>query len=192
MNAQQLWLSQATEAPRISLKYIRHQASSHERGTRIRTALGYAAGVLACGIYGWYAWRVYSAKPLMLAALACYGLFAVYSMYRLYRHYVAQVSPADAGVLDTLRFYRGQLERQRDFQRRTWRWQVPAILPGLVLQIASTIIDAVSWQMIARVIVVVAVGFTFGIAVGKVRARQTQREIDALNSLAGASQVLEG
>jgi hypothetical protein len=186
MNAQQLWLAQATQAPRISIEYVRHRVSSHERGTRLRTVLSYAACVFACGIYGWYAWQVYSGKPLMLAALACYGLFTVYSMYRLHRYLVTQVNPADAGVLDTLRFHRAQLERQRDFRRRTC-WQAPAILPGLALQVASMIIDSVSWETIAHLIVVGSLVFTVGIAVGLLRARQSQREIDALDSLAGES-----
>ncbi len=187
MNAQQLWLAQATQAPRISIEYIRHQATSHERGIRFRTAIGYVACVLACGIYGWYAWRVYSAKPLMLAALACYGLLTVYSMYRLHRHLVAQLNPADAGVLDTLRFHRAQLERQRDFRRGTWRWAAPGILPGLALQVASMIIDAVSWKAIVHLIVVGSLVFAVGIVVGEFRARQSQRKIDALDSLAGDS-----
>ena len=41
MNVQQVWQAQATEAPRISLAYVRHRAGSVERRTRLRNALEY-------------------------------------------------------------------------------------------------------------------------------------------------------
>ena len=134
MNAQQVWLAQATQAPRVSLEYIRHQASSLERGTRFRAGLNYFICVLACGFYGWSAWTHFSGLPWLQAAVTWYGLFMIYCMYRLHRHVAAQINTADAGVLDTLRFHRRQLERQRDFRRHSWRWQFLAILPGLLLQ----------------------------------------------------------
>ena len=38
----------------------------------------------------------------------------------------APLGQGGGGVLDTLRFHRRQLERQRDFRRGIWRWQFPA------------------------------------------------------------------
>ena len=121
----------------------------------------------------------------MMASLICNALFVVYFLYRLHRHVAAQVSSADAGVLDTLRFHRRQLERQRDYRRGVWRWAGVGLLPGLVLQIASLIHDSLPWWQVALLLVVVALALTFDYAVGKYRAGLSQREIDALDSLAG-------
>jgi hypothetical protein len=187
MNVQQVWLAQANQAPRISLEYIRHQAISVEHGTRNRTLLSYIFCVSACGFWGWVAWTHFWAQPLMLAAIAWYGLFALYTMYRLNRHAALQVNPADAGVLDTLRFHRKQLERQRDFRRGIWRWQLPAVLPGLSLQLAASIVYSSPTKSIVFLVVVTTVGFALAVAVGKFQARRAQREIDALDSLAGGS-----
>ncbi len=60
----------------------------------------------------------------------------------------AEPAPADAGVLDTLRYQRRQLERQRDLRRRSWRWWGLPMLPGMALMLASMIIeqDPVPWR----------------------------------------------
>ena len=59
MNVQQLWLAQATQAPRISLEYIRHQASSLERGVRRRAVANYVLSAAALGVFAWQ-WQVQS------------------------------------------------------------------------------------------------------------------------------------
>jgi hypothetical protein len=188
MNAQQVWLAQATEAPRISLEYIRHQASSLERGTRRRTTfndiLFVLAGALVVG-FVWAAPNVYLARPLMAAAVVYYLLFLIYCTYRLHRHTAAQANTADAGVLDTLRFHRRQLERQRDFRRGVWRWTGLGMLPGLAMQVASMIIDSLPWTGIAFLVGSCALAVGVQYITGEVRARRSQREIDALDSLAG-------
>jgi hypothetical protein len=120
MNAQQVWLAQATEAPRISLEYIRHQASSLERGTRRRTTfndiLFVLAGALVVG-FVWAAPNVYLARPLMAAAVVYYLLFLIYCTYRLHRHTAAQANTAGRRRARHAAFHRRQLERQRDFRR---------------------------------------------------------------------------
>jgi len=187
MNAQHVWMAQATQSPRISLDYIRYRASSLERGTRFRAALNYIVCLLGCGFYGWAAWTQFAGLPLLQAAVSWYGFFALYCMYRLHRHVAAQVSTEDAGVLDTLRFHRRQLERQRDFRRDSWRWQFLALLPGLVLQaIAMYAYSARPWRFMFMA-GILALGFVIQYGVGEFRARRSQREIDALDSLAMGS-----
>jgi hypothetical protein len=185
MNAQQVWQAQATDAPRISLEYIRYRTSSLERGTRFRAALNYSICVLGCCFYGWAAWTQFAGLPLLQAAVTWYGLFAIYCMYRLHRHVAAQMSTADAGILDSLRFHRRQLERQRDFRRHSWRWQFAALLPGLLLQAAAMYAySAPVWRFVFMA-GVLSMGFALQYLVGEFRARRSQREIDALDSLAG-------
>lgn len=188
MNAQHVWLAQATEAPRISLEYIRHQSTSLERGTRRRAAWAYVIYAATIGFLGWSvasAWHVFATKPLMMASLVCNALFVVYLLYRLNRHVAAQASTADAGVLDTLRFHRRQLERQRDYRLGVWRWAAVGLLPGFMLQAASLIHDSLPLWEIALLGGVLALAVAFDYAVGRYRAGLSQREIDALDSLAG-------
>ena len=184
MNAQQVWQSQAIDAPRISLDYIRYRTSSLERGTRFRAGLNYVICTAVCGLYAFAGWTLYSVQPLMVAAITWYGLFTVYCMYRLHRHVSAQMSTEDAGVLDTLRFHRRQLERQRDFRRDSWRWQFLGILPGILLQAVAMYVYALPREKFVTLAVVMVAAFVSQYVLGEVRARRSQREIDALDSLA--------
>jgi hypothetical protein len=187
MNAQHVWMAQATQAPRISLEYIRHRANNLERGTRKRAAINYVIVALVYGIVGWMSWRVYAGLPLMLVPMGYFGLFAAVEMYRLRRHVARQANPAETGVLDTLRFHRRQLERQRDFRRESWRWSLPAVLGGVALQVAAMAIYSFPWKAIAFVLAVTPLWIAFAMWLGESRARRAQREIDALDSLAGGS-----
>ena len=185
MNAQHVWMAQATQAPRISLDYIRHRTTSVEQGIRRRSIFNYVSYGIALIIIGWTAWRTLAAQPLMVAPLAYFAGMMVYGMYRQ-QHYVArQASPADAGILDTLRFHRRQLERQRDFRRWSWRWGVLVLLlPGAGLKIAAMVIYSFPPSEIVESSIIVALGSAVVIALGEYRAHLSQREIDALDSLA--------
>jgi hypothetical protein len=185
MNAQQVWQAQAMEAPRISLEYVRHQAGILERKTRRGNVGAYVVCVLACGYWGWNAWQYFADQPIMLASLACYALFAFYCIYRTHRYASAESSPADAGVLDTLRYQRRQFERQRDFARGSWRWWIPAVLPGMALTLASGYfeVNPVPWRLMGIMALVFVAGLGFAAWITTWEARGYQREIDALDSL---------
>lgn len=186
MNVQQVWQSQATEAPRISLAFVRHGASALERRTRWRNALEYGTGVFAGGMAVLVAWQKTSGRPLLLAALICMAVWAVYYMIRWHQLASVVARPEEAGVLDTLRYQRKHLERQRDARRRAWRWLFLPVLPVFALFIASEIVEVnpVSWTKVASLVGWVIVGGGIGAWHSKCEERRFQREIDALDSLA--------
>jgi hypothetical protein len=186
MNAQQVWQAQAIEAPRVSLVYVRHVASDFERRRWLRAALGSLVVLGASGLHAFSAWSMFSTRPVQTAGSVCIVLGLLYALYRLYRHLTAEANPADAGVLDTLRFQRRQLERQRDWRRGNWRWTFPALLPGWVLLIASLYFehDPVPWWSIGFNLVVFLTAMVLSVVSGERKARRSQREIDALDSLA--------
>ena len=186
MNAQQVWQAKAIDAPRISLAYVRHMASDFDRRRRMRAVPGYVIWILVCVMYVFLGKQFLYTKPLGVAGMAGFGFFALYCIYRLHRHVSAESSPADAGVLDTLRYQRRQFERQRDFRRGSWRWQLWAVLPGYALTLASMYfeVDPVPWKSIGFAVLVLIVGMWLQKWSGERGARRSQREIDALDSLA--------
>lgn len=187
MNAQQVWQAQAFEAPRISLAYVRHIATDFDRRRRQRAALGYFICVGACVWWAFCAWMFFSTKPLMLTGLLGWAGYALYAIYRTYRHVSAESSPADAGVLDTLRYQRRQLERQRDFRRSGWRINL-AVVPGYALNLASMYFEntpPASWRQIGFSALILVVALGVAAWAGERQAARSQREIDALDSLAG-------
>jgi hypothetical protein len=186
MNAQQVWQSQVTEAPRISLDYVRHRTRNLEQRMRWRNALEYALGFLAFLVFIFGARQYGPSRPIMLAAHVWFALWAVFYMYWWHRLASTQATPADAGVLDNLRYQRRQLERQRDARLRSWRWWGLPGLPGVVLMLVSMVVEAepVQWNVIGLLIVWLLVGTAIGFGFLNHEARRYQREIDALDSLA--------
>lgn len=185
MNIQEVWQSQATEAPRISLDYVRQQSTTLERRARWRNAFEYGSGVLGVVVCLWVAWQQTSGRPLLLAGVIWGALWAVYYAIRWHQLASVAVRPEEAGVLDTLRFQRKLLERQRDARRGSWRWWGLPSLPSIALCIASAILEVepVSWGTVLSIVAWVVVGGGVVIWVLEREARRFQREIDALDSL---------
>jgi len=186
VNAQQLWQSQACEAPRISLDYVRLNAHNLDRRTRQRNAIDYALAMLGVGYVLWTTWDGLVGRPLLMAAVGCYVLFVLYYTFVWHRLASVRLLPADAGLLDTLRYQRRQLERQRDARRGSWRWWFPPLLPGFGLLAASLYWEfvPVPWVSIWAVPVAAIVSSALGLLFLEYEANGFQREIDALDSLA--------
>lgn len=188
MNAQQVWQGQSVAAPRMSLAYVRHVASDFERRRRQRAVFGYVV-MLGAGAFNAFAtWQLVHTRPLAVAASVCAVLFVLYFVVRLYRHVSAESSPADLGVLDTLRYQRRQLERQRDWRRGMWRWMWVGLLPTNAFSLASLYFEVhpVPWKSIGFLALVIIASLGLVAREGERKARQSQREIDALDSLAGS------
>jgi hypothetical protein len=186
MNAQQVWQSQPTDdAPRISLDYVRHQARSLESRTRLRNALEYGTGVLCFFLFSFSAWQEGLEHPIMVASLAWFAVWSLYYMYRWHGSAAVKPAPGEDGVLDTLRYQRQQLGRQRDFRRDIWRWSTPTVLPAFVLFLASKIIEEnpVPWNEIFFLVLWVVLGIAIAVGFLEAEVRRFQREIDALDSL---------
>jgi hypothetical protein len=186
VNAQQLWQSQATDAPRVSLDYVRHGARAFERRILWRNAFEYAGALLGIASCSIVATDIWSHRPLFAAGIAWFALFMLYAAIQWHRKAGRKVAPADAGVLDTLRFQRRHLERQRDARRGNWRWWLPPYIPGAALLIASQLTeipDPFVWRT-PFLIVWLVLGIVGGIWFYEHGARRLQREIDALDSLA--------
>lgn len=188
MNAQQVWQAHSIDSPRMSLAYVRHVATDFERRRRQRAVL---SGVIMLGagcINALVSWQFLHSKPLAVTAAACIVLFVLYFVFRLYRHVSAESSPVDVGVLDTLRYQRRQLERQRDWRRSSWRWMVAGMLPFWGFSMASLYfeVDPISWRSIGFMVLVMLASFVGVARAGERGARQSQREIEVLDSLASS------
>jgi len=183
MNTQQLWQTQALDAPRISLAFVRQQSVGLRRWTRMRNAVNYVGFAVLTPFIVWRAWSMFSLMPLTSMALALYILIGVVMTVRWHKRAASQVQPAELGVLDALKFHRLQLERQRDVRLDRWRrW--PAI-PGLILMFAAILIETTPtpWIGMGVALVLMTTIFSVAVVVEERIARRIQQEIDALDSL---------
>lgn len=187
MNAQQVWQAQMTDAPRMSLTYVRHVVSEFERSRRRRAVRFFVLAVVACGINVAMALKYFAIRPLGSAGSLCLMLCMLFWVFRLRRHLTSEPNPVDAGTLDTLRYQRRLLERLRDWRRNLWRWLIPAFLPGFALKFASEFFEVrpERWMLIGFLVLGLTFISVMLIVGGEHAARRVQREIDALDSLAG-------
>lgn len=184
MTTQEIWQLQALEAPRVSAAYMRHRAHDLARRTQIRNGSAYVIGFPCVLVIAWCCWRYFLHLPVMVAGLALTLLPLVYVTFRQHRRASAAQVPEDAGALDSLRFYRRELERQRD-ARRDWRqWLLP-VVPGLITLLASFVLELnpIPWAVVAFEAIVIVGGPCLTVAFEEWSARRLQREIDALDSL---------
>jgi hypothetical protein len=186
MTTQEIWQLQGLEAPRVSAAYMRHRASDLARRTRIRNRSNYAIGVLGALFMAWCFWKYpekFLHRPLMIAGLALCALASVYLLVRWHHLTSAAQGSEDAGLLDSLTFYRRQLERQRD-ARRNWRRRLP-VVPGLIMVLASFMLELnpTPWTLLAIVAIFFVGVFFLTTVFEEWAARQLQREIDALDLL---------
>jgi len=185
-NLQQAWQRQALDAPRISLDYLRHRTGVLRRRTLLRNGFEYVTGVATVLWVSWAQWQFIVARPMFTSAIFMWIAGLAYIMWQWHRRAGAQLPAAELGTLDALRFYRQELERQRDARRGNWRWWVPALVPCLLAMFLSLFLEVrpIPWTPIGLLAAWVVVSVGLGIAGYERAARRYQEEIDALDSLA--------
>jgi len=185
MTTQEIWQLQALEAPRVSAAYMRHRARDLARRTQIRKGLKYVIGVPGVLYIAWWCWRYLLHRPVMVAGLALTLMALVYVALRWHRLASAVQVPEDAGALDSLSFYRRELERQRDARRGNWRRWLPPVVPGLITVLTSFVLELnpIPWTLVAFEAILIVGGLSLAVAFEEWSARRLQREVDALDSL---------
>ena len=146
---QNIWQKQPAEAFKMSADQLRVKAEKRQRGAR--------SAVLRDAIIGpilsvFFAWRLIKVNhvwwglghPLSLwstriglGLLSLSGLALPFLLYKWV--WPARLAP-DAPLNTTLQWYRIQLEKGRDFERRVWLVLIPAFV-GLALVIVPALIS---------------------------------------------------
>ena len=169
------WQTHTVEVEIVPLEEIRRRAARFQRAVRLWNAFYYAIGAISVIAYG----RLLFLRPSLLSGFGISLILvgALCAMYQMHKGRSARPVPADLGVAH-VDFHRRELERQRDFLLRSWRYLLLP-LPGLaVLFIAwrlphQTLASAESAVLVAL--------YLFAIAMARRRqARKLQDEIDGL------------
>ncbi len=174
-----VWQTQEVEKVTITMDEIRRRADRWERRIRRRNLREYAAGAIATAVLlfqarhfsfadGWPVW-------LLIAGTA-------WMMWQLHRRGSAKPIPGDLGVTGSVRFYRQELERQRDALRAVWSWYLLPLVPGLVAVMAN----AAMHHRINAVWYVCLGAFPLGLAaiwkLNKAAAARIERKIEEMKS----------
>ena len=136
---QEIWQSQPTEGIKMSVEEIRQRAGKLERKVRMRNLREYIGALIAAAGLTYFFVRVHDVPVRIALAMLLAGL--AYLAYQLHHRGSSNELPSAMGSTGWLQFYRGQLERQRDFLRGIWRWYLGPLIPGMVALSVAALIE---------------------------------------------------
>ena len=161
---------------------IRLKAQEFETKIKRRNRGEYIAVAVVIAFFGW---RLASSANLILnagGALIIAG--ALYVAHHLRKRGSPKTLPADASFVNSVAFYRTELERQRDLGRRVWWWYIGPFIPGgVVLYWGLGAANEYSVQSLAVRGTVVMLFFLLVGQLNKKTARKLQHEIDELSAM---------
>ncbi|MDP9051883.1 MAG: hypothetical protein M3O31_14365 [Acidobacteriota bacterium] len=185
-----LWQSQPTEPPRISLEDLRGKMQKFERRIFWRNIREYAGGVFVVAAFGFCEWKLPALLLRLGSGLTIAG--ALYVMFQLHRRASIHPAPADLGLKTCLQFHRQSLERQLDALRTVWSWYLLPFIPGLAVFFMGTAVNqwtahpvGMGQLLMGYGILVILVGAVF-LAVWKLNQRaadKLQAQIDEMTEL---------
>jgi hypothetical protein len=185
-DVRRLWQSDAVDEVRMPVAEVRRKAARFQNKIRMWNAFQYAAGILTIVGYG----RLLLGHPSLGGVFGILLLIAapIAGMYLIHEGRSARSLPQDMALNSCLDFHRREVERQRDFLLRSWRYLLLPV-PGMVvlsLQ-AGSAVPSVRWRGNFELAVIVIVFFLAVTMARRLQARKMQREIEALVDLAGGN-----
>lgn len=179
-----IWQNQPTESFTMSLAEIRRKAQRLQTKARLATLARIVIGLVLCVAFARASIRMQDMVPRF-----GYGVLSLWSLYGAWQSYKwiwPRKLAADAALGTSLDFYRGELERQRDYGRHIWRRAgltfcfvgvALVILPGLIkaLDTPRLLLNAVPFFAL------LITWFVLFFTMRKRNQQKLQREIDELN-----------
>jgi len=199
---QNVWQNQPTEAFKMSVDQLRVKAQRRQKGARSQVLRDAIMGPIISAFFAWNLIKVNHVwwglgHPLSLwstrVGLALLSLWGVSLPFVLYKWvWPARLAP-DAPLNTTLQWYRSQLEKGRDFERRVWLILIPAFV-GLALVIVPALISSIGnprefLQNSLPLFALLAIWLPIFLYLRKRRHGRRQKEIDQLRAFERDYQV---
>ena len=191
-----IWQEQPTEIFKMSAAELRLKAQKRQKGVRSQVLRDAIGGVIVSVFFAWnlikvnHVWWGVS-HPLSLwstrmglGLLSLWGLALPFLLYKWV--WPARLSP-HAPLGSTLQWYRSQLEKGRDFDRRVWLILTPAFV-GIALIIVPALISSLGnprefLQNSLPIFALLAIWLPIFLYLRKRRRGRRQKEIEQLIAL---------
>lgn len=181
-----IWQDQPTEPIKMSLEEIRRKAQKLQMKGRLRVLAAMIIGLFLCIAFARMAAVVEDLIPRIgWGMMSLWGLYGAYAAYKwIWPGRLAE----DATLSTSLDFYRGELERKRDYDRHVWRRSgVIFCFAGLAVAIIPELIPALQTPRLllnaAPFFTLLVIWFVLFFYLRTRNRLKLQREIDELNAL---------
>src|SRR5689334_10890373 len=178
----EIWQRQPVEVTKMSLTEIRRRTDKLEHRVWWRNAREYVASLVAAVLLAYF-----FATTHDLLSRAAFGLFFLglsWIVFQLHRKGSAKSMPTDVDTVTSLRFYRVELERQRELVTTVWSWYLAPLVPGFIVYTighAIRVPHPAAWAGLALLDASVALAFFFIWKLNMRTARCLDRMIHDVN-----------
>ena len=180
-----LWRNQKTEAPPISLRQLQHKARKLQEKTRREIYKLWAMGI---GLAAAFLYALVSAQgAAQRVGLGILIVWAILVPLRAYRLLRPGAVPVDDAVTTSIAFYRRQLERHSDYNRRIWLWFVAPMLIGIGFYLSPALAAIVAESKLAPkalpFFLLLGIWFVVFLYLRHRKSRKLRRKLDVLDEL---------
>jgi len=183
-----VWKNQTTEAFKMSADELRRKSEQRQRVARLEVAFSIIIGLT---LFGFFARMFVTGHELVLRmGFGLLSLWCLYFAYQAYKWIWPGRSEPDATLSTTVKFYRSQLEKRRDYARHVWRRAgLTFCFLGLALIIVPELIKSLGTPRralnVLPVCVLLAIWFAIFFPLRKLRRQKLQQEIEELRVFEG-------
>jgi hypothetical protein len=176
-----LWQELGTNPVRISLDELQREAGKLKQGLRKRSFIGLTAALVVIAAFSAFFFVFPNKLQRIGSAFTVLGAAYIVLQLRMRR---AEFVP-NAGETECVRFYRAELERQRDFHRGRWFWsRLVIFFPGPLIFLvgfaqAHPELATFIWLELATFLILAIIAVPLNLRL----ARRYQHRIDALDAL---------
>jgi hypothetical protein len=181
--AQKLWQNQPVEGIKMSAEIIRKRADRFERRILWRNIREYVASLAAVALLAYFFATTQGALFRVTFGLFIAGMLWI--VVQLHRKGSSKGMPAGLDTLSSLRFYRAELERQREVVRNVWSWYLAPLVPGFVVYTVGYAVAFPHLRRLAGLALLDAIVAALFVVVWKMNmraARCLERMLDELNT----------
>jgi len=173
-----LWKELASNPVAVSPDDLRRESRKLGSGLRLRNAFVTIACSLIIAAYAFFAWRSRTTPERIGAVLAVAG---VANMIVQFLRRPARVMPG--GTTESVRFYRLELERHRDFHRGKGiiSWLLPCLPGPIIFNVAFALDRPAFAPIVALQLAVMLLAAALVVPLNLRVARKFQRRIEALD-----------
>jgi hypothetical protein len=183
-----LWQAQPQETFQMSPDELRCKWKSLNRTLLVRNGTVWFVCLFEIGVFSWILIAFPQLFMKIASALVILGMAFMTAQVALdqRRRRLSRIRAEASGNLNSLDFFRAELERRREFHRGLWFWsRMAALMPALLLWGIGVVV-LIPWpQKIAGWSIVSVTVFLIPLAIqlNSIRAKSYQKQIDALDAM---------